>query len=61
MFQEPLNAVHLDEGEVAFIALQELLAAAAAHQYTTNFFFICSLFLLPLALDWSDKVLTVTI
>jgi len=40
--------VHLDEGEVAFIALQELLAAAAAHQYTTNFFLfvLCSSYLL---------------
>jgi len=40
MVRDNLNAVHLDEGEVAFIALQELLAAAAAHQYTTNFFYL---------------------
>jgi hypothetical protein len=37
----PLNAVHHDEGEVAFITLQELLATAASSS-TPPTFFICS-------------------
>jgi hypothetical protein len=58
VFSMPLNAVHHDEGEVAFITLQELLATAASSS-TPPTFFICSapffFLLLPLTMDWSNK------
>jgi hypothetical protein len=62
VFSMPLNAAHHDEEEVAFIAFAR---ATSRQQHITNFFIcsglFCSSLLLPLALDWSNKVLTVTI
>lgn len=56
VFSMPLNAVHHDEGEVAFIALQELLLAAAAAHHQLFYLFWTLFLLLPLTLDWSNKV-----
>jgi len=59
----PLNAARHDE-EVAFIAFAR---ATSRQQHITNdqLFYLLSgcssLLLLPLALDWSNKVLTVTL